>query len=240
MKHLFLPLFLCFALSLSAQSTYKPSQRYWEAGFLFGAANYSGDIAEKHLHLSETRLSYGAFLRYFLSKKISLRAHLYAGSISGDDANAKDPLLRRRSLRFGTDILEFGVCGEWHILGKDRFSNTGIHKHFLSPYLYLGVGGTFSGIKVEYYGTPDDRSKFLIAPLPENGAHQTFLIAPMGIGLRADINETLVIGAELGLRPVFSDYLDGVRLNGNPEKKDWYYFGGATLSYILTKPKKIL
>jgi len=238
MRKIFFPFLLLCATQLFSQSNYKPNKRFLEAGFLFGLTNYSGDLAEKNIHILESRLGYGAYARYFLSTHFALRTHLFSGSISGDDANAKDPGLRRRSFRFGTHILEVGLGGEWHILGRGRFSNTGLHHYFLSPYLYLGVGGTFSGAKAEYYGTPEDRNVYFVVPLPEVGLHQQFLIAPMGVGVRADLNEGLVIGVEVGWRPVFSDDLDGVRLNGNPDDNDWYYFGGVTLSFILNKPKR--
>jgi len=235
MKYLCFSLFFFSALSLFAQTKDKSNPRYWETGVILGCVNYSGDIAEKDIQLSETRLGYGAIARYFFSKKMSLRANLYAGSISGDDANAKDPFVLRRSFSFRTDLLELGFGSEWHILGKNRFSNTGIHQHFLSPYLYLGVGGLLTGVKVKYNGAPEDQNRYVVHPLPEKKSRQLFLIPTMGIGVRADINEWFVIGAEVGIRPMFSDYLDGVSLNGNPERKDWYYFGGATLSYILNK-----
>lgn len=232
MKNLLLILGLICQVALFSQPTIKSSPRHLEVGFIFGVTNYSGDIAQKNIHISETNLGYGAFARYFFSNKFSAKAHLYSGTISGDDANSKDPIIQRRSFRFGTNLTEVGLSGEWHPLGKDRFSSTGMHRSFLSPYLYLGVGATFSSAKVEYYGTPEDRSVFITTPFPEVGPHQRFLIAPMGAGVRVELNESLVLGAELGWRPVFSDDLDGVRLNGNPEKNDWYYFGGATIAFI--------
>lgn len=221
-----------------AQSQYHANKHYFEAGFLFGGTNYSGDIAERDIVLKETHLGYGAYARYFLSGHFSLKAHLFSGAISGDDANSKDPGRRRRSFRFGTDILETGIDFEWHILGNGSVSSTGIHKRFFSPFVYLGIGGTFSGAKAEFYGAPEDRNVFLVIPLPENNLNQKFLIAPMGVGIRADINETLVLGGEIGWRPVFSDDLDGIRLNGNPNANDWYYFGGITASFVINKPKK--
>lgn len=238
MKNLLLPLFLLCCFSLCAQTIMHRNHRFLEAGFLFGLTNYSGDISEKNITIAETRLGYGAYGRYFFSNQFALRIHLFSGSISGDDRHSKNANIRRRSFRFGTDILEVGLCGEWHILGRTRFSPTGIHRRFFSPYLYFGIGGTFSGAKAEFYGAPEDRNVYFVVPLPEVGLHQKFLIAPMGIGLRADINEALVVGMEGGWRPVFSDDLDGIKLNGNPKSNDWYYFGGATLSFILNKPKK--
>ncbi len=238
MRNLLLCLLLFCAFPLLSQSIYKPSHRFFEVGFLFGGTNYSGDVAEKNFYLSETQPGYGAHARYFFSNHFAVRAHLFYGSISGDDANAKNTALQRRSFRFGTDIFELGLGAEWHVLGRDRFSNADRRHYFLSPYIYLGVGGTSSGAIAEYYGKPEDRKLFLVAPMPEVGSRQQFLIAPMGVGISTELNEGLVLGGELGWRPVFSDNLDGVRLNGNPDNNDWYYYGGATLSFILNTQKK--
>lgn len=240
MKHI--PFFWLFLLGLqpaNAQKVFKPVERHWEAGFMFGMSSYSGDLAEKHIDISETGLSYGAFVRYFLNPKWAVKGHLYAGAISGDDANAKDPERRQRSLRFGTNLFEVAVVGEWHILGKNRFSKIGDYKSFVSPYVYAGVGGVFGGPKTEYYGPPDQRDIFLTGPFPETGLNQTILIIPVGIGLRYDLNERFILGLEISCRPLFTDKLDGVSLNGNPNRKDWYYFGGATIAFILGQPKNI-
>jgi hypothetical protein len=58
------------------------------------------------------------------------------------------------------------------------------------------------------------------------------------VGVRADILDRLVLGAEFGWRPVFSDDIDGIRQNGNPAKGDWYYFTGLTISFILSDPER--
>ncbi|MFN0036888.1 MAG: DUF6089 family protein [Saprospiraceae bacterium] len=238
MKNLLFALFALCAFGLSAQSPFSPKQRYLEAGIFFGAANYSGDLAERNIQFKESHLGYGLHARYFLSRWVALRAHFYAGSISGNDANAKAPDTRERSFRFAADILEMGLGGEWHIFGKRRFSDDDEHPFALSPYIYAGVGGTFSGTKVEYYGPPEDRDKHVVVPLPEVPRRQQFFVIPIGAGLRVNLNETVTVGLEGGFRPMLSDNLDGVRLNGNSEGNDWYYFGGATVSFVLTKPKK--
>ena len=137
MKHtLFFLLFLSFLQPLNAQKVSKLVERHWEAGFMFGLSSYSGDLAEKHLDVSETGLSYGAFVRYFFNPKWAVKGHLYAGAISGDDANAKDKDRQSRSLRFGTNLFELALVGEWHIMGKNRYSSIGDYKSFVSPYLW--------------------------------------------------------------------------------------------------------
>jgi hypothetical protein len=183
-------------------------------------------------------LSYGAYLRYFLSEHFSLRAQVFAGAISGDDVHASNDAKRARSLRFGTDILELAALGEWHPFGLYRYKDIGVRRFFVSPYLFAGAAASFGGAKVEYYGLPADEPKVLSAPLPEVGVNQRFLAAPFGIGCRAQINETVVLGLDAGARLVFSDKLDGVHLNGNPDNNDWYYFCGMSISFILSSAKK--
>ena len=59
-------------------------------------------------------------------------------------------------------------------------------------------------------------------------------MTPVGLGLRADLFERVVIGTEVGWRPVFSDSIDGIKQNANPNSGDWYYFAGATVSFVLS------
>ncbi|MBC7777697.1 MAG: hypothetical protein H7246_19840 [Phycisphaerae bacterium] len=233
-------LLLCFILAtkLSSQTESILKTHYLEGGILLGISNYSGDLSEKRIHLSESKLAYGGFVRYFLSSHFALRAHFFAGSISGEDANAEALLQQQRSFRFKTDLREFGLVGEYHVFGRGESAGIKRDNYLLSPYLYLGIGGTFTRKKVEYYGAPEDRSEFVLVPLPEGGQREQFLVFPMGVGVLADLTKDVVLGLEVGWRPSVSDQLDGVSLNGNPDKKDWYYFGGVTLTFILNKQKE--
>ena len=238
MKKLFLLLVLFCASKATAQTLFTQKVRFLEAGLLFGCMNYSGDLAEKSIHLSETQLGYGAFARYYFSNRFALKANLLAGSISGKDSNAKDADVQKRSFRFGADILEFSLVGEWYPMGLYRFSDVGVHRFFVAPYLYVGLGAAFGGSKVDYYGDPAELDNILITALPEFASEQRFLLMPAGFGARSRINEIISVGLEAGVRPVFTDKLDGVSLNGNPKKKDWYYFGGASVAFILGHAKK--
>lgn len=227
---LFLPaLLLFFALNASAQWRYQP--HYWEAGAMLGVTSYSGDITAKQIDLQELRPGYGAFVRYHVSKHFAFKGHIYGGTISGDDKYS--PVKAPRSLKFGTSIFEVATSMEWHMFGRDRFSGTGLHNFFITPYVFAGVGVTFADADTEYYGPPERRDDLLVVPIPEEGLKSTFLLAPVGGGLRLDFYERFIVGVEGGFRPVFSDDIDGVSKNGNPKSNDWYYFFGATISYVL-------
>jgi len=226
MKYLFT--FLLFYSLSSVAFSQKLSDRYVEAGMMFGATNYSGDLSEKAVELNETQPGFGFFIRYHVNRSISLKAHIYSGSITGDDKNTSRAA---RKYRFGTSIFETALIGEWYLLPHDRYSNTGIFKSRLEPYLFGGLGVTFADPKAEYYGnTPNQDLK---VPLPEEGLKTKFLLAPVGGGIRTEIFDWLALGVEGGIRPVFSDDLDGMKINGNPNNGDWYYFGGMTLSVLM-------
>lgn len=227
---LLLPLFITQSIAFSQRNS------YFEAGFLFGLTNYSGDVASSAIEISETQPGYGVYFRYHFSRSFSAKAHVYSGSISGDDKNS--PTLAPRKIRFSTSIVEIGGAAEWKLWGQERYSSTGIHNFFVTPYLFIGLGFAITDPKAEYYGDPGQSELYLKAPLPEDGLRKNFLLAPMGVGLRADVLDRLVVGLEGGWRPVFSDDLDGIHTNGNPKKGDWYYFAGVTVSFILSDPRR--
>jgi hypothetical protein len=230
MKNSFIVLILLTALQLNAQIT-QPASKFLEIGFLFGLTNYSGDLSLQRVEVEETKPGYGAFVRRHFSNHFSAKAHFYTGSIAGDDSNTTR---FDRKFRFSTNIVEFAMVGEWHLLGKERYSRTGVRKFFVTPYLFGGLGITFARAEAEYYGTIEKRATY-IKDATEFGTTQKnrLLLAPIGLGLRADLFDLMSIGAEAGMRPVFSDKLDGVSVNANPKSGDWYYFAGVTLSFLI-------
>ena len=135
------------------------------------------------------------------------------------------PTLSERKIRFSSNIVELGLVGEWFIIGNSRFSSTGVHHFSLSPYVFAGIGATFANADAEYYGPPDRRNENLRVPLPEDGLNKQIPPVTHGPGFTSGCSwKRLVIGLEVGWRPVFSDDLDGIHYNGNPKKGDWYYF----------------
>jgi hypothetical protein len=236
MQKLFLisTLLLC-VLSLDAQIHRK--RNYLEAGCLLGATNYSGDISgDLPIVLSETQPGFGVFVRYGFNEKFSFRAHVYSGSISGDDRNSK--LLKDRAFRFGTNIVELAGAIEWAPFARESYTSMGVHKVRFTPYLFIGAGTTFANTTAEYYGSLENRETYLKVPFPEPGLPSQFFMVPTGVGLRTNFFEKVIIGGEVGWRPVFSDAIDGIKQNANPNKGDWYYFGGITISFLLSNPER--
>jgi hypothetical protein len=221
---------LCAAAALSAQDGY-PAKHYLELGLMVGASNHSGDIAQPHVEFSQSRPAFGLFARYHLNKDFILKGQLNVGQTYGDDKYSKDRAPRQFKVK--GPLYELSAVAEFAPLQLGAESTSGSEFYF-SPYLFVGVGGVFVNPQVEYYGPPEGIPTYIKTPFPEEGtAQRTLLCTPLGGGLRVNINQRLTLGAEVGWRPVYSDLLDGVSKNGNPDATDWYYFGGITASYYI-------
>jgi Domain of unknown function (DUF6089) len=202
------------------------SQQKMEFGVFGGFANYQGDLVQDQIALTETRLSYGGFLRYHVSNKVKVRGNFLYGFISGNDANNADEGLRLRGWSFRSDILEASFMGEFHPLGRSRVGSTGIFRRQLSPFVGIGAGIATFTPKVRVTEVQD-------ADLfPEQNEKTLSVAIPFVFGVRADLFENFSLGAEIGWRATFNDYLDGVSMYGNPDKNDWYVMAGLTASFF--------
>lgn len=202
------------------------SQQHVEFGGFAGFANYQGDLAPNALEISETKVSFGGFIRYHINNKIKARINGYFGFIGGSDFNDLSGSLSERGWSFKSDIFEASIVGEYHPLGKNRLGETGIFQRQVSPYLFAGAGMVHATPVVSVTKTEDE------ALFPEADYRPTHVTIPYGAGVRADLLEFVSLGLEIGYRLAMDDYLDGVKTNGNANR-DTYVFLGATLSIHL-------
>ena len=204
------------------------SQTALEGGLLLGASNYLGDIASETIEVSDTHVAGGIFLRYPAGKHFFFRPGVYLTHLSADDANSK----RRaaRGFSFEADLFEATMIVEWHFLGNSRRKAYRSRQRVMSPYLFSGVGFTLADAAVSL--SEETPVEALREPFPEADDRAFFLAVPFGGGLRFNTGGPFALGVEVGSRAVFSDYLDGVSVNGGPEANDWYLIGGLTLSYV--------
>lgn len=234
-KVLILFVLTSLTVSATAQRYFRTKQHYIEVGIMVGATNYSGDVAQRDIHIAETEFGFGALVRYHVNSRFFLKAQYYSGFISGDDRNSD--YRKNRSFRFFSPLNELAILGEFVPFAVQHVSNTGLHRYYISPYVFLGAGAAHTRPDAEFYGPEAEADRYLRVPLPEEGkTNRFFFTMPVGFGLRIDFSERLTFGVEGGWRPVFNDNLDGIRLNGNPDKGDWYYFFGVTASYFINEP----
>lgn len=178
-----------------------------EVGLQFGASGYQGDLSpdDQIQSISTLHPSLGIFARYNANRYFGYRVNFSYGTVSGDDADAKNESRQLRNLSFRSKILELALIGEWNILGR--------HKR-LTPYLFGGVALFRFNPEANYQGRLIE-----LQPLGTEGQgmegfgekyKRTQFAIPMGGGLKFAVNKNFNVGLELGFRKLFTDYLDDV------------------------------
>ncbi|MCP3931213.1 MAG: OmpA family protein [Bacteroidetes bacterium] len=220
------------------------AQKKWEMGVLLGGSGYLGDLSQpSHISLdfNEVHPSFNFFIRHHLTSKWALRGNLALGKISGNDLNYDyDELRMERGINFESSLSEFSVVVEYDFFGNKRYRKKRFFKTF-SPYAYLGLGLVDVEPFVDYNeGNMDNNPELLANINKDKTANFTNAnnVVPVGVGVKYDLWENFILGAELGLRWPFTDYLDGVSEAGDPEDKDKYLIGGLTISYKFGKRDK--
>jgi Domain of unknown function (DUF6089) len=209
---------LCFSVVSQAQS--------FEIGPIIGGANYQGDLADGIVVLKETRPAYGVIMRYSPFKFLSFRMGFLQGGIEGDDANSSDADIRKRGYKISTNMSELTILTEWQLPSYGT-SGQGIFKQSITPFVFAGVGFASRDKDPQ---APADRYP---DPFPEFDSKKSFISIPIGGGVKYNFAPNFSTSLEWGLRATFSDYVDGVSLNANPLKNDYYMIGGLSFTYIL-------
>jgi hypothetical protein len=176
-------------------------------GVFLGSSNYSGDLNDKLF--KRTKSAFGLSLNYEISDRVMLRSGLNFGKVEGGDPFSGTEFLKQiRNLSFQSSITEFNLIGE-----LTAFNLKNIR---WSPYAFAGIAVYRFNPYVQDSGT-----KLFLQPLSTEGqglaaypdrkpyALTQFAI-PFGGGIKYNINENIRLGLEVGLRRLFTDYLDDV------------------------------
>lgn len=193
-----------------------------EFGVGGGVMNYAGDLARGY-PLNGIRPAGQAYYRYNINPIISLRAALSGGLLAGsDEYSTIDIVADRRDAAFNISVIE--ISGDFEFNFLDIKSEKAMN--WWTPYLFVGIGGFyFNGD----FPLNDDFSRFQPA-------------VPFGGGVKMDVSKNLSISAEMGVRKLFTDHLDGVSEGdtsvknyqyGNQFDKDWYNIFIFSVSYTL-------
>ena len=212
--HLFISGLLICLLTFTATA----QEEKWEGGFFLGFANYSGDLAFQRISIKDPSPAFGFMVKRNLSKSIGLRLGLISGKLVADEKTGNSPDHRERGFSFENQMTELSLLAHWKLL-SDR-------KQKFSPYLFAGVGLGFSNPKTDF----NNRTSPSIITDMTADAQKALFTVPLGIGASYSLNRKWIIGFEVGTRPAFNDYVDGVSIAGNPGFKDWYAFSGLTLT----------
>lgn len=194
--------FFIFATSIAKA---QPVRLHIMAGF----SNYSGDIQQKGFTLDQSNAVFTGGATYNLTEKFALRGEYSFTELGADDKKNSKPLLQARNLNFKTIIQELSLMGEYDIFNLyDKritpYVFAGIGLFQFSPYTFdsLGKKAWLAGLSTEGQGFPE---------YPDRKVYKTKqLNIPFGGGIKYALSDDIHLGFELGIRTLFTDYLDDV------------------------------
>ncbi len=181
-----------------------------QLGVFGGLSNYQGDLVDKIYQ--SPRASIGITAGYEISGRFNLRAGLTFAKVAGADSLNEKDYLRMRNLSFQSPITELSVTGEFNTLNMD------IHRW--SPYLFGGL----ALFRFNPYTFDQNGNKVFLQPLGTEGQGlagyessnlyaRTQLAIPFGGGIKFNVSDQFRIALEVGMRKLFTDYLDDVSGN---------------------------
>ncbi|WP_124978971.1 type IX secretion system protein PorG [Nonlabens xiamenensis] len=197
----------------------------YEIGVYGGTSNVVGDVGStQYVQLKD--LAFGGIFKWNRSPRHSFRATFIAANMVGDDNDSDDISRDLRGYKYNYSLLEASVGIEYTFWEWELYSG----KQHITPYLYTGLTGFHYSLfalnntnELEEYGETID------------------IAVPIIFGVKTNIADHWVLGAEVGARYTFTDNLDGsnpVRSKdfdvlefGNVNNNDWYIFTGITLTY---------
>jgi hypothetical protein len=181
-------------------------------GIFGGFSAYNGDLTDKIFPKKVTNGAIGITGNYEFSDQIMIRAGLTYSVVGGADRFSKDTVLIHRNLSFETSILEFSLIGEYYFMN--------LYETRISPYVFAGL----AAFHFNPYAYDLNKQKVYLKPLSTEGQgiagypdrkpyHLTQIAIPFGGGIKFVLTDKIRVGVELGLRKLFTDYLDDVSKN---------------------------
>lgn len=170
------------------------SQYRLEIGGHGGGNFYIGDANPTTL-FSDMGAMYGAIVRYNTNYRYALKANVFKGSVSGN-VSADNPNIPglENDVSFQTDYYDIGFNVEFNFFPYTREDEP--KASALSPYIFTGAGTTI---------IPSGDIIFNI---------------PFGLGVKYMVAERLNIGAEFGMRKLFSDNLENRMVIDDPNESN--------------------
>jgi len=211
----------------------------WEVGLALGGGYYSGDLlAFGAFKLGTFRPGTALFFRNNVSNRFAIRFQTLYMGISGNGINLKTPVEPVSAFSFKSTLFEGSILLEWDFLGNRRFPSRGGFSKTFSPYLFVGAGVASSWASPQYPNSVASNAANITRDSVQAQRTNSIVTVPFGLGVKLDLSRRLMAGFEWGMRPTFSDYIDGISLSANKDDKDWYHFANAQLIYRFPyKPK---
>lgn len=235
---------LILLLVLTAVYTCSFSQKL-NINLFVATSNYEGDMQANFFTFQQPGLALGAAVTYQLTDRFHLRAGYTSATLMADDK--KNPKVYFRNLNFKTALHEIHLGGEYYLFPDENSR--------ISPYAFGGI----AVYRFNPYTKDTLGAKHFLRPLSTEGQgfvagrkpyKLTQFAIPFGGGIKYALTENIKIGAEVGMRKLFTDYLDDVSTtyvdpnellaNRGPKAVELAYRGaeidkGQTYPTVLTK-----
>lgn len=207
------------------------------------AFDNSNNFGLKDIKYSTQRPSITLAMRYKVTNVFSARINFFYGRGYADGEKKE---IQQKKIKAVTDMIEFSPQFEYYFLREERkarssaiFNRRGMINNYstFSSYLFAGVGGLVYRPKL-IEGSFENRLNNKESEFKYNQMGVT-AVFPVGIGFKYILDSRFILGAEIGRRFTFSDYIDGFgpsidRLaEGNKQRDDTYYFTSVYLAYKL-------
>lgn len=197
-------------------------------GFDFWAAFESAPNRNNGNPFKLLRPGFGFSINYHFHPHFFVRLAFSQGWIGAADSFNKDPMRKWRNLSFQSHVTEISAQLVYMIIANDQ------HPRFRpnwSPYIFAGIGVFNFNPRAkpdaawasQYPELFNPNQLYSLQPLGTEGQYLvdendelpdpyalTQICIPIGIGVRRKINERFDVYFDIGLRKVFTDYLDDV------------------------------
>ncbi|TGD78314.1 DUF6089 family protein [Hymenobacter wooponensis] len=213
------------------------AQNTSEVGIGLGGLSYKGELSPRY-QFRNNRPAFTAFYRKDISAPVTLRGAITGGLLRAADETVKGvnndtaPLAAYRNANLKGSLWEVSGALEYNFFD---FHNRKDKVHF-TPYVFVGIAGFYAHTRVIGRGIANSEYNSLVG-----------VAIPAGLGFKYALSQHWNLGLEAGARKTFTDNIDryngkdlptassDVRVLGNPNDKDWYFYNGLSISYTFYK-----
>lgn len=200
-------------LSLCVLSMVAVHAQDWYIGIMGGKTAYNGDLSDGWIQKHhQSKGAFGITLNYEYSEHFTIRAGYMHGKVTAFDKYSSDSEHIKRNLNFQSKIDELSLIGEYYVfsLSERRYS----------PYFFGGLAlfhfnpYTYDTAMKKVYLKPLSTEGEGLSQYPGRKPYSLTQVAiPFGAGLKFVLTDNIRLGLEVGLRKLFTDYLDDVSTN---------------------------
>lgn len=174
----------------------------WELGGFVGTSGYMGDLNPVN-PFKVSNLAFGGQIKRNFDGYWSLKLNGAHGKIQAADSKSNDAHFRTRNLSFFSPVTELSLQTEFNFFSYIP----SVSRRQYSPYLFAGIGFVAFDPQTEFQGNVYQLSAYAT----EGQQYKTIaLTTPIGAGVKYNFSGKWTLGAEIGYRTAYTDYIDDV------------------------------